>query len=542
MQYFTGLIHQGFSFAGPLIILLGVLIFVHELGHFLVAKFFGVRVETFSLGFGRKILKKKFGDTVYCISIIPFGGYVKMYGDDPSTPIPVEEQKYSFTHQKVIPRIAIVLAGPFMNALFAVFLFSVIAGIGEEAIQAKLGDISTGSAAYTAGFRSGDVIDRVNGQSVERWEQVKKSIEENTGKTVEFDILRNSQPTHVAAVPVSTVNKNVLSTKDVVGDIDGFTYLMKGPGIGITDPTGSAAQAGLKTGDVIRKVNGVEIDSWNELTDQLKSDAKIEVERGTSTKLLTFQLPTFNDFESLGLESSELYLASVMPKSGADAAGIQPGDKLSAINGKKIQRWDEVVKNVQSFDPKEEALRVTYVRSGKSTTVAVKPQIVSQPDATGIEQKNYALGVVTGLVLAAPHTFLAKEHGAGKIISKGFDDTVRWTKLTALSFLRLVQRRVSAKSIGGPLMIGKLASETWKIGISPFLKIMGIISINLFVLNLLPIPVLDGGHLLFFSVELVKGSPLSFRKLEIMQQVGMALLFALMAFSFFNDIVRIFAS
>ena len=128
------------------------------------------------------------------------------------------------------------------------------------------------------------------------------------------------------------------------------------------------------------------------------------------------------------------------------------------------------------------------------------------------------------------------------MVIKGFDDTVRWTRLTALSFLKLVQRKVSAKNIGGPLMIGKLASDTWKIGLSPFLKIMAIISINLFVLNLLPIPVLDGGHLLFFGIELVKGSPLSFRKLEIMQQVGMALLLALMVFSMFNDIVRLFSS
>src|SRR4051812_27410926 len=118
MEFFTNtlghFLHQGASFIIPLVVLLGVLIFVHELGHFSVAKFFGVRVETFSLGFGRKILQKKVGDTVYAVSAIPFGGYVKMYGDDPSATIPVEEQKYSFTHQHVIPRIAIVLAGPAM--------------------------------------------------------------------------------------------------------------------------------------------------------------------------------------------------------------------------------------------------------------------------------------------------------------------------------------------------------------------------------------------------------------------------------------------
>src|SRR5579872_1072477 len=123
MDSLFGLLHQGTSVVVPFIILLGVLIFVHELGHFMVAKFFGVRVEVFSLGFGRKLLKKKWGDTTYCISIIPFGGYVKMFGDEAHANVPVEEQKFSFSHQKVLPRIAIVLAGPLMNAFFAVVLF-----------------------------------------------------------------------------------------------------------------------------------------------------------------------------------------------------------------------------------------------------------------------------------------------------------------------------------------------------------------------------------------------------------------------------------
>src|SRR5271168_3849275 len=120
MTIISQFLHQGFLYVVPFVVLLGVLIFVHELGHFMVAKFFGVRVETFSLGFCRKILRKKFGDTTYCISIIPFGGYVKMYGDDNQAVIPLDQQKYSFSHQRVLPRIAIVLAGPLMNAFFAV--------------------------------------------------------------------------------------------------------------------------------------------------------------------------------------------------------------------------------------------------------------------------------------------------------------------------------------------------------------------------------------------------------------------------------------
>lgn len=545
-QYFN----QGFSFIVPLIVLLGVLIFVHELGHFSVAKYFGVRVEVFSLGFGRKLLKKTVGDTTYCLSAIPFGGYVKMFGDDPSTPVPVEEQKYSFTHQPVLPRIAIVLAGPIMNALFAVLLFSIIAGVGEEALRSKLGDISPASQAYSFGFRSGDLINKVNEKSVDRWDQVKKAIEENANKNLTFEVSRGTEKLNIAASTKLAANKNVLSTKDTVGEIEGLTYLVKAPAIGVTSNKVAAYETGLRTGDVITKIDDTEINSWEELSTKIKAGSKLEVQRADLKKPLYFSVPTTatmannNDkfAEKFGIESSELYLSSIVAKSGAEAAGIQVGDKLVSINGAKLERWDNVVKTVQSYKAENNALKVEVSRNGELKQFEVKPQIVSQADAGGMEQKNYALGVVTGLVLASPHTFLAKEASVGKMLVKGFDDTVRWTELTVLSFVKLAQRKVSAKSIGGPLMIGKLASETWKVGLSPFLKIMSIISINLFVLNLLPIPVLDGGHFLFFTIELIKGSPLSLRKLEIMQQVGMALLFALMIFSMFNDIVRIFSS
>src|SRR5688572_19351866 len=141
MEFLTHYLHQGASFIVPLIILLGLLIFVHELGHFLVAKYYGVRVEVFSLGFGKKIFSHKRGDTEYCISLIPFGGYVKMFGDDPTAEVPAEEKKFAFNHKPVGQRIAVVLAGPLMNFFFAILLFMMITLIGEETIQPVIGDI-----------------------------------------------------------------------------------------------------------------------------------------------------------------------------------------------------------------------------------------------------------------------------------------------------------------------------------------------------------------------------------------------------------------
>src|SRR5207249_2563888 len=141
--------------------------------------------------------------TTYCLSAIPFGGYVKMFGDDPSAHVPPEEQKYSFTHQHVLPRIAVVLAGPAMNAFFALLLFVAIAGLGEEVLKAKLGDVATDTAAYQAGFRAGDLITKINGQPVDRWDSVKKEIEEGSGHDLEFSVDRGGALQLVHATPTA---------------------------------------------------------------------------------------------------------------------------------------------------------------------------------------------------------------------------------------------------------------------------------------------------------------------------------------------------
>ncbi|MDW8189987.1 MAG: RIP metalloprotease RseP, partial [Pseudobdellovibrionaceae bacterium] len=167
---------MGLSSIIPFIILLGVLIFVHELGHFLVARWCGVKVEVFSLGFGKKIFKKKWGDTEYAISLIPLGGYVKMFGDEVGKEVPASERKVSFLHKPVGQRIAIVLAGPIMNLLFAGVVFFFLAWSGEVRRGAELGDIESQSYAYEVGFRSGDLIVTVDDQQVRSWDEVQEVL------------------------------------------------------------------------------------------------------------------------------------------------------------------------------------------------------------------------------------------------------------------------------------------------------------------------------------------------------------------------------
>lgn len=541
METIINLFQSSASYIVPFIILLGALIFIHELGHFAVAKFYGVRVEVFSIGFGKKILQKKVGDTVYCVSIIPFGGYVKMFGDDPTAEIPPEELKYSFKDKPVWPRIAIVLAGPVMNAILAGILFVALAGIGERTLSPQLGEIEKGTAAYTAGFRSGDVIKSIDGKSVYKWDQVKKSVEQNMDKPLAFSVDRKGAEISVTSTPTETDGRSLFGEPKKVGGIKGFSNFSKGSAVGIDSTESVAYKAGLRTGDIVRKVDGQEITKWSELLSQLESHkgqtVQLAIQRDNPDKLKDFELKVDNNLS--GIASSDLFLTKIMDDSAAAKAGLEEGDRITSINGNKITSSQDIIKNVRKFKAGDKPLEVAYVRNGQTFTKAITP---TKMNPEGGENQNFALGIVMGLVFAPPPTFIYKVSGLTAILSTGWKNTVHWTKMTALSYLKLFQGKVSAKNLGGPLMIGKLASDTWKIGISSFLRLMAIISINLFLLNLLPIPVLDGGHLVIFSVEAIKGSPLSLKKIEVMQQVGMVLLLGLMVFAMFNDIVRFFWS
>ena len=273
MEIIGNFLQQGIEYAIPFIILLGILIFVHELGHFLVAKFYGVRVEVFSLGFGKKIFQFRHGDTVYCISLIPLGGYVKMFGDDPSAEVEPELQKYAFLKKPVMQRIAIVLAGPLMNFFFAILVFAGVAFLGEKALAPIFGDIATNSEAYEAGFRSGEKIVSINGVSVEKWDDFKSVVETSAEKQIVVEV-EDSQgkARQVKAIPQWGENTNVLSSDDQVGIIEGASFASRSPHIGIADPTSPAAVAGLQTGDMILEFNGTSVSYWRELENLVNSN------------------------------------------------------------------------------------------------------------------------------------------------------------------------------------------------------------------------------------------------------------------------------
>jgi len=348
-----------------LIIVLGVLIFFHELGHFLVARLLGVGVERFSLGFGPRVIGKTIGITEYRISAIPLGGYVKMVGEAPDSELDPSDIPLSFTHKHVFKRILIVAAGPIFNILLAVIIFFGIFQIyGLLILKPTIGEVNEGSPAHHAGLKKGDLVASIDGVNVTNWEDLAEAIMESKGKTLSITVLRNE------AVFTKNVTPEVKKIKNIFNeDVDRYV-------IGIT-----------ASGDVVTK--------------------------------------DLNIFQSF---------------------------------------------------------------------------------------------------------------------SESLNQTYQITALTIKGIVKLFQGTVSPKTLGGPIMIAQMAGEQAKEGAANLTFFIALISINLAILNFLPIPVLDGGHLLFFFIEAAIGRPVSVKVREIAQQAGIFVLILLMIYVFYNDIARVFFS
>lgn len=548
-------LQQGVSAIVPFVILLGILIFVHELGHFLVARWCNVRVEVFSLGFGKKILQFKRGDTTYAISLIPLGGYVKMFGEQNGDKVSEEDKAVSFTHKSVYQRIAIVLAGPLMNFFFAILVFFVVSLIGEDARKSVIGDVPKESAAYVAGFRSGDTITAINKKNISTWDDLQRtlSLKQPQDLHVEAVVLREDGQTinTISVVAKPEPNPNVLSSYGYMANIEGLSPYSAGTTLGVKESSPLKAM-GLQTGDTLVSINGHKVLYWRDLEQVLtqqntKDGLTLELmgqrEGESVAKPITLTMAPLTNIkqyslESLGLESSELYISRVIEDSPAAVAGLRPLDRLVSINGVVLQKWEDVINNIKSFDG-EKAVALVVQRDSKIIELSIAPKLTTQMLASGVEEKRYTIGISPVVNLAPPELTIMKASGLGDAVVRGTQRTWDVTVMTAMSFVRLFQAKISPKNIGGVISIGQAASETFKIGITQFLQMMAIISVNLFILNLLPIPVLDGGHLVFYTIEAVKGAPLSLRKMEVAQQVGLAILMSLMIFALFNDFTRL---
>lgn len=554
MTQILNLLQQALSSVGPFFLLLGLLIFVHELGHFLVAKLFKVRVEVFSLGFGKKILQIKRGETTYCLSLIPLGGYVKMYGDDPSADVPETEKQRAFLHKPVSQRIWIVLAGPLMNFFFAVAILTFIALHGEHLTGGEIGDIAPGTQAADMGFQSGDRIVKVNGQPVVLWSDISERIQDSAQKQMTFDVARGDEHVKITGTPQWGDKTSILSTRDKVGQIEGLSTESLAPVVGLRSPDSVAAVAGVKALDQILSLNGKEVHYFRELDERFAEamaanqplvlkvrpmsldGTDVGLEERTVTIPNQTLKPKQNPLDVLGLESPELYLARIKKDSPAAKAGFVVGDRVLSLNGRPLTSWKDIVDQVSKFQTGQEPYHFEVRRDGQTLKMEVSPELTTLMTAKGQEEKRQTIGVYPAMALTTAAPVFYQIRDPLKAIGIGFKKSYELSQMVVMSIVRLVQNQVSARNIGGVISIGRFASQSYEMGMIAFLKMMALISINLFLLNLLPVPVLDGGHLVFFSIEAIKGAPLGLKKMELAQQVGLILLISLMVFAIFNDI------
>jgi regulator of sigma E protease len=342
------------------IVLLGVLIFFHEFGHFLAARMSGVGVTKFSLGFGPKIIGKKIGMTEYVLSLIPLGGYVKLVGESETEKLSPEEEKISFSKQPVLKRIFIVFAGPLFNFLLAIIIFSAVYLYGVPALSSVVGEVQQESAAYEAGIKKGDKILSIDGKNINYWDDIRQVIAQSQGQQVKIIIERDEQKNEMLIQPKLSKTQNILG------------------------------------------------------------------------------------------EEVEAYLI-----------GISPSENFI------------------------------------------------------IEKRNVWEATIIGL-----------------------QKTWQFSKLTLVVFVKMIKGQVSPKNLGGPIFIAQAAGAVAKEGFIPFLFLMALLSVNLAIINLFPIPILDGGHIMFNLIELVRGKPMSLKWQGVFQQIGFVFLILLMIFVVMIDIDR----
>ncbi|MFP4031608.1 MAG: RIP metalloprotease RseP [Desulfococcaceae bacterium] len=347
------------------VIVLGVLVFIHEFGHFLLARLCGVGVEIFSLGFGPRLAGKTVGRTDYRISGIPLGGFVKMVGEEPDAELPPEDIPVAFNHKPVFQRILIVAAGPAFNLLLAALIFFVIFQVsGVSRLEPTIGEVKAGTPADRAGLREGDKIVQIDGEPVATWEKMSQFIRESGGKTLGITVARDAGQFHVQMAPERTAVPNLFG------------------------------------------------------------------------------------------EETERYVVGITAGGEVFNQRLNP---LEALGQSVVQTW-------------------------------------------------------------------------------------RIAELTVVSVAKLIAGSLSADTLGGPIMIAQMAGEQAREGAANLVFFIALLSINLAILNILPIPVLDGGHLLFFVIEAVRGRPVSTRVREMAQQAGVFVLLLLMIFVFYNDISRLFSA
>ncbi|MEM7408051.1 MAG: RIP metalloprotease RseP [Pseudomonadota bacterium] len=445
------------------IVAIGVLVTVHEFGHFWVARRCGVRVLRFSVGFGRALWRRVGADgTEYVIAAIPLGGYVKML-DEREGDVPLAELDQAFNRKSLLARSAVVAAGPAANFLFAIAAYWLVFVIGVSGLRAEIGAVEPGSVAARSGLVAGHQVTAVAGVESHTWVAVIQRV--LGGMLIEPTVMLD-------------VKRDGASARELALDLDGVV---------LDDLT----QGGF--------------------------------------------------FRTLGMEPARpahpAIIDALTPGGAAERAGLESGDTVKSADGAAIRNWRHWVSVVQSAP--EQTLEVIVDRDGRELVLLVTPD-ARQRDAGDRSETYGFIGASRQHNQALVESyFVTERYGPAEAFGKALNKTWEISALTVRMFWKMLRLEVSVENLSGPISIAQYAGNSARSGPARFFEFLAIVSISLGILNLLPVPILDGGHLLYFAVEAVKGSPPSEQAQYVAQHVGLVLLVGLMGLAFYNDVMRV---
>jgi regulator of sigma E protease len=552
------------------ILLISTLIFVHELGHFAFAKIFGVKVITFSIGFGPTLLRIRGSETEYRIAIVPLGGFVKMLEESKEGPsILPEDRARTFESRPLWKRVVIVLAGPAMNVLFPFFLYaSVFLEVDRTPQPPTVGVVIPGRPA-DGKLVSGDRIVAVDDSSVSSFPEVQRIVASRADKPTRFDLLRDAKAVSVSITPADEEVKfepRELGLTEHVGHV-GFYPGFAASVIGVPRTDSPAYRAGLRTFDRIVSINGKKVDRYVDVVNTLaqnRGDAvvvaverPVDVEHAlgglcflgvVDAEVVTLTVaprapgPPAADqdarakevLDRAGIESSDLYVAFVPEGSSEWKAGLRAGDRVTSLDGKTERLWQVMAEDLVPGADKNRTL--SWTRGGEPMQGVFRLRKEEWEDEAGphvtyVFRTTHWAPYAEGETVPEPSPLL---HAARRSV----EETVRSIRLTLLTFEGLLSGRMSLASVSGPITIYDIAGRAAANGRMSFVWTMAFISINIGLVNLLPIPVLDGGHLFFMMLEALQRRPLPLRVREVASLVGMSMLIMLMLIAFRNDVTR----
>jgi RIP metalloprotease RseP len=533
------------------IVLLGIVVLVHEFGHFIVARMCKVRVEVFSIGFGKPLFKKKSGDTEYRISLVPLGGYVKMLGESTSDGDDIDEKDvpFAFSSKKWWQKVLIVSAGPVFNLVFAFLILMVVACFMFSAPSSVLEFVSPDGAAYAVGISDGDRITKINGDDIAVWDDIPNILEPFSESGECGDISVEVEKAFTKEVKSYTLRPKKGSFTDPFGDEHsrcelGVVRFPREPKIFLLEDF-----PGLENGDRVLSVDGEEISRYYELAERIKKPfRKMLVLREKKEVTVDFpEIPAENSAEEQGGDKPEaklriayggLVVESVEEGSYSEKVGVKKGDFVTAVNDVEVTapfQFYSIMGKLKEGD----LVKLSLIRGKEPFVIEFTASFdEKENEMTGMRDKRINWGAAFDYDYNVAEVYAKRNNLLTFPVRYAAKEMVGNIVMTFKGLAYMISGKISRKGLGGPIMIFDISKRAAEAGARYFLAIMAMISINLGLINLFPIPVLDGGYVVIYGLEGIIRRTIPQKVKERALMVGLFMLCALMVFAIFNDFTR----